>query len=353
MSDDQETKSVHDRVIELLRWQEAGCRMSASPSPFYAALFAHMVDSARAGGSVIELLERTPLTVDAAPPLRLMGGVQRAVLDGDLPELAREWPGDPDRAWAVLERVLEDPPPQVFDALSRDPQTNEVGRAAGLVAGFAEIARRTGLPLRCFEIGSSAGLNLRFDRFWYEAGSEHFGDPTSAVRFEGDAYQASPPLLSLAKTPIVERRGCDIHPIDATDVGDQRRLLSYVWPDQASRLERLRAALDIAGRFPVAIDQMSADDWVTRHVRPEPGMTTVLFHSIMWQYLPDTVQASITRTLEDGGATADSDAPLAWLRLEPAAALIHAEVSLRLWPDGGETVLATSGYHGPPVGWLG
>src|SRR5882724_8756512 len=95
------------RVVELLRWQEAGCRMAASPSPFYAALLAHMVRSAERDGPVVELLARTPLTIESAGPLRLLGGVHRAVLDGDLPELAAHWPGDLDAAWRELASVLE------------------------------------------------------------------------------------------------------------------------------------------------------------------------------------------------------------------------------------------------------
>jgi hypothetical protein len=57
-------------------------------------------------------------------------------------------------------RVYADAPRPLVD----DPvQTNEPARSAGLLGGFLEIARRTGLALRLLEVGASAGLNLRFD----------------------------------------------------------------------------------------------------------------------------------------------------------------------------------------------
>jgi hypothetical protein len=339
-----------DRVVELLQWQEAGCRMSASPSPFYAALLAHMAHSAERDGPVVGLLARTPLTIESAGPLRLLGGVHRAVLDGDLPQLAAHWPGDTDAAWRELAAVLEAPPATVLDALERDPQTNEVGRSAALAAGLAEIARRTGLPVRLFEIGSSAGLNLRLDRYCYRAGGQEWGDAMSTVRFAGDAYEGVPPFAVGAS--IVERRGCDVHPIDATTRDGRNRLLSYVWPDQVERQARLRAALEIAANVPVTIDTQSADDWVDACVHLQPGTVTVVAHSIMWQYLPAAVQQRVIATLDARGAAATPDAPLARLRLEPAPKVVYADLRLTSWPRGDDEVLATSGYHGPPVRWL-
>lgn len=341
-----------DKVVELLRWQQAGCRMAASPSPFYEAVLGRLADAATrdAAHPVVALLARAPLTVDAAPQLRLLGGVHRAVLEGAAPDLAPVWGRDVEAAWPLLVAVLRDPPAAVLDALTRDPQTNEVGRAAGLAAGLAEIGRRTSLPLRVFEIGTSAGLNLRLDRYRYEAGAQHAGDPHSPVRFAGRDYEGTPPLSSL--TQITERRGCDLHPIDVTTAAGRTRLLSYVWPDQAQRLARLRAALEIAASMPVTIDTASADDWVERWIEPRAGTVTVLQHSIMWQYLPDVVQQRVAGVLRVRGARATSASPIAWLRLEPAPEVVHASVRLTLWPGGRDELLAHSGYHGPPIAWL-
>ena len=157
-------------AAELLRWHEAGCMLGSSPSPFYAELFGRFATDCEEGSPAIaDVLARAPMTLNAASPLRLMGGVHRGVLAGEAPALAAVWPtaerpmGDVDAAYALLRELFAAPPASLLDALTRDPQTNEVGRSAALAVGLARIGRVTEKPIRLFEIGSSAGLNLRID----------------------------------------------------------------------------------------------------------------------------------------------------------------------------------------------
>ena len=76
---------------ELLRFQAAGSKQS----PFYTGVLDALADeSARGNALVIGMLEQTPCTVEAACPLRLLGGAHRCVLDGIAPELATAWPND-------------------------------------------------------------------------------------------------------------------------------------------------------------------------------------------------------------------------------------------------------------------
>lgn len=336
----------------LLAFQAEACRNSTARSPFYAEVLDRLAEQARRAGPVLALFEHMPARIGAAPALRLLGALHREVLAGRAPELAPHWPGDPDAALRAAEPLLVAPPAPLLDALTRDPQTNEVGRAPGLAAGLAEAARRAGgLPIRLFEIGSSAGLNLRLDRFWYDAGDGRcWGDPASALRFVDDAFEGPVPLGAV-HTTIAQRRGCDLHPIDATTADGALRLRSYVWPDNPQRMQRVDAALEVAATLPVVIDTASADDWVDEHLHPVDGTLTVLVHSIMWQYLPPSAQDRIRRVLSDRGGATTASAPLAWVRLEPAVDFTLADVRLTAWPDGAEHVLATSGYHSPPVTW--
>ncbi len=338
---------------KLFRYQAAGCRLPTSSSPFYAALLDALAGDAATGDRrVLALMEQTPCTVEAAPALRLLGGVQRCVLDGIAPELATVWPragqpGDASAAHRALLELFNDPPPPLLAALTRDPQTNEVGRAAALAPGLAEITRRTGLPVQLLEIGASAGLLSRLDRYWYQSVDASWGDPASGVRFEYDA-----PLPLDPAPAIVERHACDLRPIDATTVDGARRLLSYCWPDQAERLTRLRGALAIAAGMPLAIDEASADVWLDERMHTVAGAATVVMHSIMWQYLPGAVQSRIETLFAERGARASERAPLVRLAFEPAPEVVHADLSITVWPGGERTVLAHSGYHGPPVTWL-
>ena len=71
---------------------------------------------------------------------------------------------------------------ELLASLDSAPQTNEIARSAMLLPGFLAIARETVLPLTLHEIGSSAGLNLLFDRFHYRYGDVEWGDTASPVR---------------------------------------------------------------------------------------------------------------------------------------------------------------------------
>jgi len=228
-------------------------------------------------------------------------------------------------------------------------QTNEVGRSAALVGGFVEVARRSALPLRLLELGASAGLNLRWDRFWYDTGASTFGDPASAVRFV-DVWDGQRPVLDDVAVRVAAREGCDRSPIDPTDEDGRLSLRAYLWPDMIERRNRLDAALAIAARAPASVEAADLGEWLeTRLAVSAPGRATVVYHSIVWQYADGASRDRMRAALGKAGADAGDDAPLAWLRLEPSGPV--ADLRLTWWPGGTEEVLATSGYHGTPVHW--
>lgn len=338
-------------MIESIRYHQLGCAVNGSP--FYAGLLGHIVVDWESGGITSELLPASwerPLQDAAA--LRLLGAVHRIVLEGRAPELARFYPSagghDQGEAWPAFLRVLEAFRPEIEQGLREQVQTNEIGRAAVLAGGFIEIARRTGLPLALLEVGCSGGLNLRWDCYAFDTGLTVAGDAASALRFAG-VWEGAPPDLSLP-VRVVERRGCDISPIDPSSAEGARRLESFIWPDQAERLARLRAAMKIARETPVEIDRADAGTWVTDQLaRPRPGVATVVYHSIVLQYVPRASRHQMRDGLFAAGENATGDAPIAWLRMEPAGEM--ADLRLQLWPGGEEEVLAEVGYHGRPIRW--
>ncbi len=355
------TQGDRTTLAEYLRLEAVG--LGEIGSPFYAELERSMADDIEAGGPVWDILEsRAGLPFDDALALRLLGGVHRMVLAGSAPPLARHYPstggdGDAASAWWHFRDLVASRPPEVVDALARPPQTNEVGRSASLVPGFLHVATSTGLPLRLLELGASAGLNLRVDRYRYEQGGVGWGDPGSAVRFDDLWPDATPPLGASAS--IASRAGCDHDPIDASQPEAALTLLSYIWPDQQHRLDRTRAALDIAAGFPVDVARANIEDWLAEQLAaPVPGVTTVVFHSIVWQYLAEPTRESVLATLDAAGARATAEAPLAYLRLEPSpVTYFPAELRLTMWPGATSAAtshrLAISGFHYGPVTWSG
>ncbi|MDQ1521167.1 MAG: hypothetical protein QOI55_2240 [Actinomycetota bacterium] len=334
-----------------------GAAARHSGSAFYGDLCELLAQDAERDGVVVGAMgEHATAPFDDAYNLRLLGGLHRMVLTGEAPALRAHYPstggdGDAEAAWRLIEPILRAPPPAVLDALARGCQTNEVGRAAPLASGFAVVGARTGLPLRLLELGSSAGLNLRLDRYYYESGTQAWGDSSSAVRFVDDWDGGAPPFAPA--TEVASRRGCDLAPIDPNAPGTDITLLSFVWPGQSLRFERLRAALDIARDVPVDIDTAPADAWLAAQLAsPIRGVATIVFHSIVWGYFSTETRNRVTATLAEAGGRATDDAPLAWVRLEPAPKMIHAELRCTTWPGGDEQLLATAGFHAGRVTWL-
>ncbi len=221
-----------------------------------------------------------------------------------------------------------------------------------LVGGWLAVAELYGLPVRLLEPGCSAGLNLRADHYWYEQDGVGWGDSGSTVRFV-DRWRGGSPSFD-ADLNIVERRGCDRYPLDATDDEARLTLLAYVFADELERFEVLRNALEIAKDVPVEIEQADAIEWLTAQLADLPdGQATVLYHSYFWQYLDADYQARARSVIEEAGKRATADAPLAWVSLEaPGGDYAGSELRMRSWPPDEETVLGHCLVHPTHVDWI-
>jgi len=338
-------------LAELLSIQRNACQEIGSS--LYVRLLERTIERLDHPGAVHDLLNsRAGDPFGSALALRFLGAVHRLVLEGCAPDLARHYPSVGGKPGAQLEDDFEATVGHhletLADRIGDGVQTNEVGRSvplAGALLGAAEL----GFPLRVFEVGASAGLNLRWDHYRYQAGASRFGDPASPVCF-ADPWTDRRPRLDV-EVEVAERRGCDLAPIDATTDDGRLTLRSFVWPDLVARFQRLDAAIDVARRFPVIIDAADGPEWAAeRLAQPVAGTTTVLMHSIVMQYLPAAARDALRTAIADAGRRATGQAPLAWIRLEPGRE--GAETRCTLWPGGRERLLSVSAYHGPPVRWL-
>ncbi len=330
-------------------------------SPFCAVLVDRTADDVEAGGPLWDVLggvhseiRRTFLS------LHLLGAVHRLVLEGRAPALARHYPsaggdGDAEAAWSVMRSLAGDQPDALRRYTLRPIQTNEPGRSAALLGGFLLVARRAGLPLRLLEVGASAGLNLRWDRFRYESAAGVWGEEASRVRFV-DPFVDRVPDLDLVPE-VAERAGCDPYPIDPTTEEGRLTLMSYVWADQLARFELLNGAIEVARAHPAMVERADALEWLPRMMEREAtGRATVVFHSMFLHYLSREDQHGLADVIAEAGARATPDAPLARLAME--AKDIEAvppviEVRLQSWPLATDEVIAIVQPHGPPVRWLG
>ena len=332
------------RIVESLRPQ------AGFGEDMTSVLIRRLADDIEGGGdSITSLLPIADLSWEAAPSLRVLGAAHRMALRGDAADYAAHLPtcggdGDVDGAWDALRELCASG--RLAAEVGQAVQTNEPRRCAALLPGFGLIATETGLPLRLLEVGSSSGLLLRFDHYRYDIGGAAWGDPSSPVCISAGG---DPPL---APVEVASRAGCDPNPLDP--VRDRDLLLGFIWPDQVERFGVVAAALDVAAGVPVDIERATAQTWLPEQLAdPVPGVATVVFHSIVMQYLPSEQRREVFGLIRDAGARATPDAPLAWLSFEPHLpdTNLGAELGVTIWPGGERRALALCGFHGDPVRW--
>ena len=333
--------SLRDALVT----QAAAC--AALGSPFYARLARLVAERLEPDGEVARQILDWPGDVSytgQSVPLRLLGALHGLVLGGTAPELAAVYPPhavSDDALWQGVDAALRRHPRTIGHWLSSPPQTNEVRRSAVLIPVGHWLARRYGLPLRLSELGASAGLNLMWDRYALLLPGRRLGPGDPAVTLAPEWHG---PLPHAGNPVVAERRGVDLAP------PDRSRLLAYIWPDQADRLGRTRAAAAIAD---ASVDQGDAAPWLAeRLAAPVPDRTHVVFHTIAWQYFPPETRSALTDALEAAGRAATPDAPLAWFGMENGSEG-RAALTLRLWP-GDETLhVGRADAHGRRVDWAG
>ncbi len=325
----------------------------------YGVLLAAMADDWEAGGVSREVFDGwEDVPARQFPQLRLLAGLFRVVLRGDAPGLEQLYPvlggtADPAGAWDAVRPVVESHLDELRESLAEAPQTNEPGRAVALLVGLTEAVRRTGMHrVRLLEPGASAGLNLLVDHYRFVGDDWAAGPESSPLVLEGCG---APGLVPVDLT-VVERRGCDVAPVDAASAEGARYLTSFVWPWMEARHARLAGALEVARAHPVAVDRARGAAWVAEQLAtaPEDDVLTVVWHSVTRLYWP----REESRALDASVAEACRRMPLVHVGMEhpwPAdgsepVPRAGDEVVPEVGLDG--KVLATCGHHGPPVRWV-
>ena len=302
------------------------------------------------------------LTLKDAMPLRIAGGFHHLLLTGADRRLAQVYSGeitDQKQIDTLVCELVETFDTHLLGWLDGPPQTNEAGRSASIMAGLLWLAQRVVPRFDLFELGASAGVNTMIERYFFRIGETETGPVDSAMRIVPEWRGSASPPAPLEDFAILSVRGCDVAPIDVANPESALRLKSYVWPDAPLRMARIDAAIALASTNPPDLVAMDAGEFALENLaKPQAaGTTRVMFHSIMWQYMPAATQAAITAAFERAGASATPECPLAWVALETDPATFRHELKVRCWDGGeqdGETVLLNHAHpHGAWVEWLG
>lgn len=339
-------------ILDTFVLQAEACE--AMGSPFMGKLcrkFASHLDDTTAIGRLCLNWEGDPSPSADSVPLRICGGLHALVLSGLDTELNSQYPPNEDPNWTVVRDAFERHEAFLVDWMTSAPQTNEISRSGVLWPALMHIARATKKPIHLLEVGASAGLNLRLDKFSYRLGETECGDRSSllhlAPQWKGNPVEAH-------DVQILSRAGCDLNPLDPLDEKDALRLNAYVWPDQTQRLERLHQAMTIAQENPAQIDKCDAVEWLRYKLTKLPSDgCTVIYSTVAWQYLSQQAQNEGAALIANAGDNSTLEQPLAWLRIEADGKSPGAGIDLTLYPHGEVIDLGRADFHGRWVDWAG
>lgn len=230
-------------------------------------------------------------------------------------------------------------------------QTNEVQRSWMLLPCLLEVARRTGAGvLDLIELGSSAGLNLVWDRYRYVYGAGAWGPAGAPLELHGEERRAVPGELLRLPLAVRSRVGIDRVPIDATTDEGARLLKAFVWADQPHRLEQLDRAIEALRADPPQLVRGDVVDELPPLLeRRRAGALTLVMETAMLGYLSSEDRMRVFETLERAAA----DGPLAFVRAGRPSdrATTYYALVVRIWPDGTREELAHGDHHGAWIDW--
>ncbi len=196
-------------------------------------------------------------------------------------------------------------------------QTNNVKRSMALRLGLTAVSRQVASPVHLIEIGASAGIHLRFDRYGYHLGGHHFGDPRSPVQisslWRGD--RAVPDLDAVS--PLASVTGVDLRPLDVSDADDRLWLEALVWPENRHEADLLQRALAVVAADPPSIRAGDAIDVCPALAVELPASEPrVVFLAATRLHVPADRRHAFDAAIESLGC----NAPLYWVSLDRRSA---------------------------------
>ncbi|HEU5382269.1 MAG TPA: DUF2332 domain-containing protein [Ktedonobacteraceae bacterium] len=239
-------------------------------------------------------------------------------------------------------------------------QTNEVTRCANLLPAFVLAYRRGGSqPLHMVEIGSSAGLNLRWYRYGYRyhcknpVQDQRVNDPTAPVQLscELDGQSGFPFPANVTLPRVARCQGIEICPRELHSEEDMRWVRAAIWPEEVARHHTLDAALAFARTTPAPLYRGDACDLLPQLLAAIPTThTPLVWHS----YAVNQGPVAVKERLHAQMLVASRRLPLYRVGLEVGPSR-PPQVELSEYRDGlvvRHEVLAQCSLHGERMTWL-
>ncbi|SDW18082.1 DUF2332 domain-containing protein [Paenibacillus sp. CF384] len=126
-------------------------------------------------------------------------------------------------------------------------QTNEVRRCAYLYPAFCLIHHLSNKPLALIEIGTSAGLQLFWDkyRYAYDNVEGYYGNQQSPITLTTSLRGPNLPFLYSDSPPVASRIGIDLHVNRLHQSEDRMWMKALIWPEHRERMNHFEEAAGI------------------------------------------------------------------------------------------------------------
>ncbi|HLR63033.1 MAG TPA: DUF2332 domain-containing protein [Lentibacillus sp.] len=186
-------------------------------------------------------------------------------------------------------------------------QTNEVRRCAYLYPIFSYIYHKTKKPLSLIEIGTSAGLQLLWDKYSYTYGTDQiYGDKRSHVHITSEIKDGNNPPLPTESPPVASKIGLDLDISDLKNAEDYLWLKSLIWPEHQDRLALFEKAVERFTDNPVELIEDDGIALLEDVVETRPEDTVIcIFHTHVANQIPEHAKYELLGKVKKIGSNRD------------------------------------------------
>ncbi|TFE23066.1 DUF2332 domain-containing protein [Cohnella luojiensis] len=186
-------------------------------------------------------------------------------------------------------------------------QTNEVRRCSYLYPSFCYIHKISQKPLALIEIGTSAGLQLLWDKYSYSYKSnKKYGNEQSALEITAEIRGDNIPFLLEHSPPVTSRIGVDLHINDLNDPEDFLWLKALIWPEHKERISYFEKAALCLEKQPLELveeDGVSLLPNIASKITKDS--TICVFHTHVANQIPHEAKIKLSEHIQNLGEERD------------------------------------------------
>jgi hypothetical protein len=186
-------------------------------------------------------------------------------------------------------------------------QTNEVRRCGYLYPCFSYLYVRTEKPLALIEIGTSAGLQLFWDKYRYSYNTgKVYGNFDSNVLITSEYKGEQVPPISPGSPPVSHRFGLDLNLNDVTDPEDKQWLEALIWPEHHERRELFNKAASCVNKKDAVFIEGDGVSMLPDIIKQIPDSSMIcVFHTHVANQIPVALKTHLQETIRCIGKIRD------------------------------------------------